>query len=365
MLRLLCVILALLPFATAARGAAAVDVAIGDRYACALYEDGAVWCWGTLPGEKASYPFAARKILDLPPASSIDAGATGACAVARDGNVWCWGLDVQASMRAKAPVHSRKPVKVEGLPAVSLVQIGYGHLCALARRGEVWCWGENTCGELGCGDREVHALPVRVSNLPPARAISTGVANTCVVLVDGQISCWGSDNPTSPGQPFVFESASPLALSEAYLGRFVDVANGRNFVCGIRESGEVTCWGSLILGQLGTRRPRVGGWPGGIGEAEGIRRAEDIDATNFAGCAVEAGRVKCWGAHTFETLTPVQPPRDVPGIVSATRVAVGPDFACAIAGGRVLCWGGSTVDGEVFIPGIAPERPVAVPGLPQ
>jgi alpha-tubulin suppressor-like RCC1 family protein len=369
-LRLAILLAALLPailvVAAPARPAAAIDVAVGGFHACALYDDGAVWCWGAFPGEEPQLPFTAWRVAPLPPAESIAVGRFGACATLLFGELRCWGIDYQRSAMADAPVTTRTPFKVEGLPPVAEVALGYVHHCARTHAGEVWCWGDNPCGELGCGDLLPHAIPRRVPDVTGAISVGAGINNSCAILGSGQLTCWGSDNPTMPGHPFVYESGDPVAFDPRVFGRFADVANGRNFGCGIRRSGAVTCWGSNVLGQLGNADLRLGTPIGGLAEVTGITAATDLDAAPFAACAVEAGAVTCWGQPEWEPVRNAgQAPWQVPGLTGAERVGIGRAFACAVAAGRVLCWGAEEHEGAPLIEGMHPRNPRLVAGLPS
>ncbi len=356
----------LLLISNSAAATVAVDVDVSDSRACVLYDDGAVFCWGDPLSEDVP-PFTAEKVDGLPPAKSIAVGRFGACAIDGTGGLWCWGIDLQRTLRNEKLVHSTSPFKVEGVPEVKEVDLGFVHMCVLSHAGQVWCWGQNPCGEIGCGDKEPHADPTRVPSVYAAKSLSTGINNTCVVYGINELSCWGSDNPTQEGNPFIYETTEPVQLSINFFGAMKSVANGRNFACGIRTSGEVTCWGSNIMGQLGTVEPRLReGWVG-IGEVDGITDARDLDASYFNACAVDKGRVVCWGAPLFPGLAEEsmsQPPTAIPVIRNATRVALGTLFGCAIDDGRVVCWGEEEVEGMPVIEGMRRDKPVAVPGLP-
>ena len=341
----------------------AVDVAVGDRFGCSLYKDGAVYCWGQFPVEgQEKAPFIAARIEDLPSAISIAAGRFGACAVDNKGALRCWGIDYQRSAKEDAPIASMKPFLVEGLPPVKSVTLGFIHMCALSTEGEVWCWGENPCGELGCGDKTRKIKPVKVVLPMPAISVSAGVNNTCAVLKSGQATCWGTDNPTMPGKPFIYETTEPVFLDPVKVGLFKQVSNGRNFACGITTKGKVTCWGSNIMGQIGTEKPRLGPGKVGIGEVDSVSKVDDLDSGYFGACAVAKGQVVCWGESTEYSA-----PEPIPGIVKATRVGIATSsFACVVDEGRVKCWGqGFAEDMKTTLTtGMDPDHPVIVPGLP-
>jgi len=338
------------------------DVSVGEAHGCAIYDNGSVWCWGAYPGKVAEVPYVAKRVQNLPYATSIASGRFGSCAVDLENNLWCWGVDYQRSLRANELLLSTIPFLVEGLPPVIQSDLGYDHQCALSIEGEVWCWGGNTGGELGVGDTEMYSEPIKVLYVTSAVSMSTGVNNTCVILDRGSLSCWGTDNPTSKDEPFIYNSSEPLIFSVENFGEFSDVANGRNFGCGLRTDGKVTCWGSNILGQLGSEALRLPEGPSGIGEVDNITNASDLDAGYFHACAVQRGEVICWGV--FESTTP-RLPYSVPGITNATRVGTGGLFNCAVDDRKVVCWGDAEIDGVSVIEDMGANKPALVPGLPD
>ena len=334
-----------------AEAAQAIDVSVSQGLGCGVYDDGSVYCWGDFPRLASDE---AIRITELPPAVSIATGRFGGCAIDHQSLVRCWGLDYQRSVAEGKNIVSMKPFPVHGLPRVKSVSLGFGHFCALSLEGEIWCWGDNPCGEIGCGDKEFKPSPVQVALPLPAISLSTGVNNTCAVLNTGQVSCWGSDNPTRSGMPFVYESTEPIFLDPFVVGLFKQVANGRNFACGITVRSKVTCWGSNIMGQIGAKEPRISGGLSGIGEVDNIDDAVDLDASYFFACAVEQGKVICWGNPSSVGKTGV-----VEGIENATRVGAGTQFACAVDAGSIKCWG------QPLYEGMSPTNPVSVPGLPD
>lgn len=372
---------------TATWAAEPVDLSAGEVHACALYEDGAVYCWGEVPGDEAlELPFTAWRVSDLPPAVAIASGRLGSCAISAAQELWCWGLDYQRSARANSFLGGLKPFLVENLPPVTDVAIGFGHNCALSEAGEVWCWGGNFHGEVSKEENTSIGEPVKIPFLNHVIDISAGVNGSCALLSHGKAVCWGSDNPTMPGVPFIYESRTPVYFDLQQFGRLSAIESGRNFTCGISLEGQVTCWGSNIFSQLGTASPRVPIRTGGIGEVEGIEAATDIDASYFAACAVQHGKVICWGLPLYELAKPATdwegntpplrkpgedflPPHTLSGIEQASRVAVGEFFVCVINAGKVLCLAPPAPAGKngaprEFLPGAQIDHAVPVPGLP-
>jgi alpha-tubulin suppressor-like RCC1 family protein len=79
--------------------AGAVEVALGQGFACARLGSGEVACWGRNGcGQLGSGDYVTRstpaKVIGLGDAVAIDAGDESMCAVRKDGRVQCWGCDV-------------------------------------------------------------------------------------------------------------------------------------------------------------------------------------------------------------------------------------------------------------------------------
>ena len=158
----------LAPGATAPFGA----LAAGDDFTCALDAKGKVFCWGsTTLGQTGdpsfaktnqSDPQAPHVVSGLPlPARAIAAGGTTACAILDDGKVWCWGANDYGQLGRGAPdgadggvVAHVDPQPVTGVVGAKAIAVGDGHACALVGCGagaQIACWGRNAEGQLGTG----------------------------------------------------------------------------------------------------------------------------------------------------------------------------------------------------------------------
>lgn len=108
--------------------------------------------------------------------------------------------------------------------------------------------------------------------------------------------------------------------------------------CARAESGAVSCWGRGVNGELGNGTLDAQWKPVRVRE---IGRASKIVATANRVCALEAGRVLCWGA-SFEERGGLVVPRALPMPIGDDRdvvdLAVGFPHVCMIhRGGRVTC----------------------------
>lgn len=351
----------LLPVGDEARG----RLSVGDQYACAIRADNRVWCWGENRANQLGIaddnePRATPVQVPLVnKAVAVAAGSEHACAITDQGAVWCWGHNETRRLggdRTGLPLLPNafpEPRPVDGLPGPALeVSAGYQHTCALFAGGDVWCWGGNSYGELGRGTITDSGgeFPGVVPNLAPVAHLSIDDDSSCVLHVDGGVSCWGENSVGHVGDGMSAPRSTPYRVpgvdAEA-------LALGGDHVCTVASDGGTVCWGSNLDGQLGVSggggSPRVrAGIDGLVAIAAGFDHTCGIDAT---------GQLWCWGkdddgelgnGDTTDQFTPVR----VDGIGSVVAVDASSTNTCALAAdGAVWCWGfgarGAIGDGRI------------------
>lgn len=223
---------------------------------------------------------------------------------------------------------------------VKQVTAGYRFSCALLATGSIRCWGSNDAYELGDGTDvgRWQQMPL----VPPiddvvAIASAPTDSHSCALTSLGDVWCWGSNylgqlgvagHPSGP----VEVAGLTQAVAEVKVG---GEAN-QGYTCVRNVDGTVACWGK----------------PGGHVP---IPRASITNATALAvggwhACAiVNGGQVSCWGLNTSGqlgngTLDPVAGEVIVGGITTATSLALGRVHSCAVlADGTARCWGDNTV----------------------
>lgn len=132
--------------------------------------------------------------------------------------------------------------------------------------------------------------------------------------------------------PLLFAGAAP-----ARAPRYVGVAAGTNFACGLTAGHEVHCWGWNFYGSLGARtRFPSSDTPVTV---QGVSGATALGAEDERVCVlIGGGRVQCWGGanrgpQAWRATVAL-------GMERATAIGVGSNWQCAItAGGAVSCWG--------------------------
>ena len=161
---------------------------------------------------------------------------------------------------------------------------------------------------------------------PRYTTVSAGASHTCAIRTSSSaIVCWGTN-----GYPYLDEEAKEWRINEtgqidAPAGSFTAVSAGRYHACGLRTSGEITCWGNNSRGQADAPEGSFTAVDAGIGYT----------------CALhESSAIVCWGSKgdQGQYLGQSDPP---PG--SFTAVSAGFLHACAIReGGAIECWGDSS-----------------------
>ena len=124
----------------------------------------------------------------------------------------------------------------------------------------------------------------------------------------------------------------------------VKISVGGDFSCALMGTGEVRCWGSNHLGQLGdpTNEEVYATVPTRV---VGIDQASDISAGDDHVCAVKEGQVWCWGRTEASQLLRLPAGdasvRQIPNLTNAHAVVAGKNRTCAIVGPQrqLRCWG--------------------------
>ena len=339
----------------------AVDVAAGDWHTCALRSTGAVSCWGRNRdgqlgnddmGIDSYVPVSVRGISD---AVSVSANGEHSCAAHATGEVSCWGDNWQGELgngESGPGAESAVPVKVSGISDALVVAIGYDHTCALREGGKVSCWGNNELGQVGNGRDFVAetlsdsfiADPSEVVSLDDAIAITAGSSSSCAVRETGEVSCWGSNSFGQLGNSEV-HSESPSPVSVSGIDDAVGVAAGGGHTCAVRQGGAVSCFGSNIYGELGNGQS--GRFTSEQVKTAGISDAVDLSSSLSHSCVLHSsGEVSCWGSfwkgYAGDIATGDTPPVPIKidGITDATDMAAGNLVSCAVRENKeILCWG--------------------------
>jgi len=300
------------PVPVAGLSTGVVGITAGGRFSCALTDVGTVWCWGyNAQGEAgngktsdAHTPVQVMNSAGTAPLSGLVAIGSGhyqTCGVTSAGTLICWGADDENDEGPEKPAAGGRPVQVTGIPSniaavsggngytlaltnggellgwgidsslgigaltggpnygtpekvplgsVYAVYAGYEDACAVLNDATLWCWGANSDGEVGNNNNNPVGTPVQV--LSGIVAAGGGDDDTCALTGYGGVMCWGSSsngqNGTGPmGSTDTFTPQQVVGLEVGV----VEIASGYRHNCAVLVSGEVMCWGSNLIGQLG------------------------------------------------------------------------------------------------------------------
>ena len=341
-------------------------------HVCGLQEDGTIRCAGfNVFGQLGSGEFdeslniTLASVTDIDDATDISLGNDHTCALHETGEISCWGRNHYGQLgngEEHVGSHSAVPQRVAGITDAIAVEAGaWTTTCALHETGEVSCWGQSGLGELGTNadpSNDHSAVPVKIEGIADAIAVTAGLYHVCALHESGEVSCWGAGYFGQLGtDEAVADSYSAAPVKTSGISDATAISAGRYHTCALHPTGEVTCWGSNISGQLGSGRPlgnpdsatpvTVSGLPVDS-EASVSDIASDIDAGANHSCTLKAGKVLCWGSNLHGQLGNGESgatahssvPVEAEGITDAVAVGTGMEHSCAVhATGEVSCWG--------------------------
>jgi alpha-tubulin suppressor-like RCC1 family protein len=340
------------PTATSSSGAPlqvrVQQVSAAGQHACALSDDGLVWCWGenntgqvgTSCGETCPLP---QKVALPDRATQIELSDAFSCALVVPGKRVCWGGPHGGSL------------VVDTRWQVARLALGRPESCVITAGRQLVCEGNNVMGRLGFPggeeSREKTAKPV--PGLADVRDAFLGTDFGCAVVGRGPVLCWGNGMGCSGPSPM------------EGLGSISSVGGGDGFWCLVSADGNVT--GVRGLFELGRGNPTCHGGTRDDAQLEllpmpvsGVLSAschEAPRANAYEGCAVKRdGGVACWNERVATQPTAVA----VPGVKDAIQVATSLGTSCAITRDhRLLCWGRNNV-GQLGLGSTTATAPDAV-----
>jgi alpha-tubulin suppressor-like RCC1 family protein len=319
----------------------AISTGGGDLHSCAVFESGAVRCWGEVPG-RAAANIAPALIAGITDAKQVAGGRLHTCFLLADETVRCVGENLDGQLGDGTERARSAPVRVTGLSGVKQLVAGEYFNCALLSNGTVRCWGNGYNGQLGQGSFMASSSPVSVVGLSNVTSISAGEDHACAALTSGAVRCWGSNSDVALGSSgAAIISATPVAVSSLTNARAV--YSGGSHTCAVLTTGGVSCWGNNDEGQLGDGTITNRATPVTVAGLSGVTQ---LSLNSTSTCALlAAGSVVCWGENFNGQLgdggtTDRRTPGASVSQVSAAHISSGRDHTCAVASSGVTkCWG--------------------------
>ncbi|RAL23970.1 hypothetical protein DL240_07420 [Lujinxingia litoralis] len=325
--------------------AATASFLMSTHHACALADDGQLWCAGANDaGQLGDNTTQTRG--ELRPVEGLNhvvgvalSPLHATCAWEEEGALWCWGGNESSLLGPGVEQdHSPLPLKIQGLPPVTQVTLGAYHACALTTDAQVYCWGENRRGQLGRGQPSLpDPTPTAVPGLTDVRALSAGLEHTCALTNRGAIHCWGHNRHHAlglgPQSPNLVSAPTELPLSEP---AHALAAAGYHTCAATGAQRALVCWGDNSFGQLGLgdrlTRAEPSPVPGAFGLAElatsgAITCFRDIEA-----------RVYCAGGSPDAPVEPTASFQLAAGLSSTRAIGAAMGGVCGIHGDHeIVC----------------------------
>ncbi len=334
-----------------------VDVKVGQYFACALYDEGSVKCWGNngngqlglgstaTIGDSGVEVGSANNFVNLGTgrtATKISVGLTHACAILDNATTKCWGNGGNGRL-GKGNTSSLGDGANEMGDNLTAISLGTGrtateiyalgaHTCALLDNSDLKCWGQNTYGQLGYQDTNSRGdtanemgdnlLAVDLGTSRTATKVVGGLDFTCALLDNATVKCWGRNQRGQLGKDSIVnlgdgaaEMGNNLTAINIGAGRTaLDIVALYESVCVRRDNNTMICWGRNNNGQIGIGS--TGGANANIGDAGGEMAAiasinlaagfgtlAKIYSNGRSACAEDTVNVvKCWGYNAYGQL---------------------------------------------------------------
>jgi len=197
-------------------GSALNDLAAGINHTCGILSNGLVRCWGAGYDGQLGYgntntigddeTAEAGGVLDFgEEAIDISCGLSQSCAVFESGAVRCWGQNGFGELGQAHVMNIGDDEPATMLPPIDLggmatsITVGDNHACVIIDDGSVRCWGLNSEGQLGLGhidnlgDDEAPSVAGALDfGEGQPHQVEVGGTHSCVILDRRRLKCWGS-----------------------------------------------------------------------------------------------------------------------------------------------------------------------------
>lgn len=307
-------------------------VALGVGFVCGLV-DGQAHCWGKneagqLGDGTTTWRAEARPVLTEERFRSIVAGDMHACGITDDGRVLCWGAEEHFGVLATSSEDLRRAdgpcpygclLEPAQLLAEGISELAAGGYTTCGFRGDqLFCWGNVSENRFRIEDpfSSGYLDDPKAGHVPGSwRTVALSVHHACAITREGELFCSGriSDGRLGigPEQPEACTGVSNCLLPPTRVGTRTDwqaITVGHTHACGI-AAGELHCWGSDGVGQLGLIEPPAGTCKDGWRDAHcafapapagGAGSWTTVSAGAEHTCAIRDATVYCWGNYLYE-----------------------------------------------------------------
>jgi Regulator of chromosome condensation (RCC1) repeat len=214
-----------LPVAVSGLSSGVASISAGPGFTCAVTTTGAAECWGLgvsgqLGNGAAADSLAPAQVSGMSAGvAEIAAGASHACALTDEGAVWCWGLNASGQLGDGTLGSSATPVRVLGavgnaaLSGVVAIVAGQDHTCGTTATEAVTCWGNlNEAAPVSADTTSSTAEAQSNGQSNGVVAIAESDSHSCAVHADGTVWCWGLNADGQLGNGRTVSSSLPVEV---------------------------------------------------------------------------------------------------------------------------------------------------------
>lgn len=356
------------PSAPPAQRQRPISIIAGDESTCLLTQGGVAYCWGydtagaLGTGSSGDSQLTPVRVAGHNTFSALSGAEFFRCGLAAALPL-CWGQTLSGGSRGSLYTDSVPTPIASGIPALATISTGPSHACGLTKNGAAYCWGENYFGQLGVGDTLRRSTAVAVSGGIQWSAISVGFWHTCGLTTDSAAFCWGENLAGELAAPpdSVPLSTTPVAIAGGL--KFISLASGSLYTCGVTAVGKIYCWGWNYAGNLGDSTTTNRDTPTPVAQGNIVFKSVIASSANsivLTTCGITtSGPAYCWGWNGRGQLgNPSAPsancdsvstdpvscssvvPLPVAGGLRFVSVSIGTTHACGISVDEAAyCWG--------------------------
>lgn len=273
-----------------------VQSSIGFGLLCHINQNSKVLCAGYNNfGQAGKDPSetAVRTLYEVPGLDgmlNVQTGLNSACALKNDGTVWCWGNNELSTLGNGTNISTHIPQQVLNLTNVVEISMHArsSHVCARKTDNSIWCWGSNANGQVSGKPGPDLNTPILVEKFNDASSLSVGGHHTCILSSFGKVTCIGSN---FYGQLGIGNNDDNIDFREVALNNIVKVAAGENHVCALDSFKKVSCWGWNNEGQLGNESFEDSKYPVKV-----MSKVDDLAVGAAHACVLTTdNKLGCWG----------------------------------------------------------------------
>ena len=218
----------------------------------------------------------------------VDVGDYHTCAITVNRVLKCWGANVAGQIGIGAASTSATAPAIVGQEYIAIALSGL-HSCGIRVGGELLCWGNNENQQISATvTHQIVLMPLSIDQNVPYVAVSIDGVHSCGVRQNGELRCWGNSLPASV-------STLPSAQN------IVSISVGLNHKCYVVGSGgALYCWGANAFGQLGNNSSQS--QPSAVA-IDSSQSYSSVDAGVSHTCGIRSdGELRCWGSNSFSAL---------------------------------------------------------------